>query len=625
VVTASRPEQDKPSCWFCHEESKTEEGVTMTKELGYVRAYWQREIFPVMSTATVADQPALETLWQRTLSFLKVERGLTNEDSLRNPITQLRNYIRQLPLTEENRVVTDSTGEREHIGLQVFNLGEREWVRMNDRNRAKTQERLNHVRLVPDPEGIVKVAMGLLLSEEWTELVIGIAITTGRRLAEVMKTGTFEVKTPSTLWFEGQVKGRTRVVGRFEIPTLVRSFLVVDAVSKLRQRMDCRELEIEQVSQKYSKPINDRLQEIYGEWIEGREDRDRLVLHNLRHVYASIAVLWYAPDRVSLVNYKAEIQGHRHILNPQVPAGTSAEEVEQIQLNYASHANYADYALADADGKLDGRQGIKLGQPGVTVIDAFKDLAPEPVARRSVKGRRKRQKAEAENATRYSNYHPTVQTRAWGDDLREEMQERLGGRIIKDDEFLRRVFVGYLTGSGLPQDQRQTAALTLEQLDLPSEQRELLQEGMMLAGAPDLLSFLLAAGEREARQLRNQAKRHDSDRYASMKTSALRKMKAAEASMEKFRRAVWAIMHWNEEHDLLARWYVSTLAIQNLVGGDKALINAYLEAHAEEIEEHHQQCEIKPSANRKQQSIKETIQVPDDPTAYPWGRVPEEA
>src|SRR5689334_14430775 len=64
------------------------------------------------------------------------------------------------------------------------------------------------------------------------------------------------------------------------------------------------------------------------------------------------------------------------------------------------------------------------------------------------------------------------------------------GRIILDDEFLRRVFVGYLAGSGEPQDREQAAAFTLETLDLSAEQRALLQEGMMLAGATDLLSFL---------------------------------------------------------------------------------------------------------------------------------------
>jgi hypothetical protein len=53
---------------------------------------------------------------------------------------------------------------------------------------------------------------------------------------------------------------------------------------------------------------------------------------------------------VSSVNYNAEIQGHWHSVNPQVSEGTSEEEKKQIKLNYASHANYDAYQLADSEG-----------------------------------------------------------------------------------------------------------------------------------------------------------------------------------------------------------------------------------------------------------------------------------
>ncbi|GHO76892.1 hypothetical protein KSD_46630 [Ktedonobacter sp. SOSP1-85] len=39
---------------------------------------------------------------------------------------------------------------------------------------------------------------------------------------------------------------------------------------------------------------------------------------------------------------------------------------------------------------------------------------------------------------------------------------------------------------------------------------------MAQTGASDLLSYLLVAGEREARHLRSQARRHDSERYAAI-------------------------------------------------------------------------------------------------------------
>ncbi|WP_338246587.1 hypothetical protein [Dictyobacter halimunensis] len=60
----------------------------------------------------------------------------------------------------------------------------------------------------------------------------------------------------------------------------------------------------------------------------------------------------------------AQIQGHRfgwsHAWS-QAPR----RRMEQIRHHYASHANYADYKIADKDGNIDGRQGVRLGQPGV--------------------------------------------------------------------------------------------------------------------------------------------------------------------------------------------------------------------------------------------------------------------
>ncbi|GHO78048.1 hypothetical protein KSD_58190 [Ktedonobacter sp. SOSP1-85] len=67
----------------------------------------------------------------------------------------------------------------------------------------------------------------------------------------------------------------------------------------------------------------------------------------------------------------------------------------------------------------------------------------------------------------------------------------------------------------------------------PAETTALLREGMAQTGASDVLTYLLAAGEREARQLRSQARRHDSERYAALPTSKLAGMKAPEAGNER--------------------------------------------------------------------------------------------
>jgi Telomere resolvase len=607
----------------------------MAAILGWVQRRWNEALEPVVSHATVEHEAELRAVWERELEWWKTQRGLAG-DSLRKPITQVRALIKGLPLTKLNSWENPRTGEREHLGLKVFNLSEGEWVAMNARNQGVTQERLSQQVLLKDPDGLVQRAMSLLFSPEWADLVVGIAVCTGRRLAEIMKTGVFEVKTPYTLWFEGQVKGRGREQERYEIPTLVRAFLVVDAVQRLRALVDCTDLEIEQVSQKYGKAVNEAVARSYGDLEELiRATREKVSVHNFRGMYARIACFWYAPPSVADITYMAEIQGHRFIVEPRVEADTSPEEVEQIRHHYASHANYADYKIADTDGNIDGRQGVRLEQPGVTVLEKFRTeyeawrakVRPElesPV----VVVRKGRKKAPREHKSRYSSFKPTIDTRAWGDDLREGMQRRLR-REVKDDELLRRTFAAYerqtvMAGGPGGSVQRHASVgsgtLSLEQLNLSAETQAMLREGMAHTGAADLLSYLLAAGEREARNLRTQARRHDRERYAAMPTSKLAGMKEPGAGTERYRRAVYTLMQWNETHRALERWYVTTLAIQKLVGGRKEAINAYLETHQDEIKAHHETLEIKPSYNRKPEPITAMITIAEEPTAFPWGR-----
>ncbi|GHO49248.1 hypothetical protein KSX_74110 [Ktedonospora formicarum] len=167
-------------------------------------------------------------------------------------------------------------------------------------------------------------------------------------------------------------------------------------------------------------------------------------------------------------------------------------------------------------------------------------------------------------------------------------------------------------------------SLSLEHLTVPAETAALLREGMAQMGTSDLLAYLLAAGEREARHLRSQARRHDSERYGAMPTSKLAGMKAPEAGNERYRRAVHTLMQWNETRRPLERWSMTTLAIQKLVGGRKEAINASLETHEEEIKAHHARLEIKPSFNRKPEPITEMIHIAEESTAFPWGK-PEDA
>jgi hypothetical protein len=46
--------------------------------------------------------------------------------------------------------------------------------------------------------------------------------------------------------------------------------------------------------------------------------------------------------------------------------------------SYSASRHYNDYYVAGSNGNVDGRQGVRLGEPGVQLLEVFKTPAPSP-------------------------------------------------------------------------------------------------------------------------------------------------------------------------------------------------------------------------------------------------------
>ena len=115
----------------------------------------------------------------------------------------------------------------------------------------------------------------------------------------------------------------------------------------------------------------------------------------------------------------------------------------------------------------------------------------------------------------------------------------------------------------------------------------------------------------------NKVKRETEKDYAAMPFSELRGYKTPEAAEERFRRAVQAIMNYNDRNDVQEenRWFISAAVVADLVGGKHEVIRSYLEAHQEEIAAHHHKYGLLAKFNRsKPVPITRRIQVPEEPS-----------
>jgi len=105
----------------------------------------------------------------------------------------------QKTLLQEFRKALKEALPEDHVALETMTFSTDEWIAVN---RASTQRTAlqNQEQRILDPgtvNAIVSRASQLLLSREWSDIAAGLAVVTGRRAVEILKTATF---TPKALF-----------------------------------------------------------------------------------------------------------------------------------------------------------------------------------------------------------------------------------------------------------------------------------------------------------------------------------------------------------------------------------------------------------------------------------------
>lgn len=541
-------------------------------------------LLPAIAALGHDQESELQQLCAAELAEWRARPTMTKPSALRIPLTDTRNKIKELPLTEHNRWLNPRTKKQEHLALKYLNVSAEEWASWNAPSEQKLQERLENVQLAHDPEGIVATAIKLLKSQRWDEIVVGLAVTTGRRLSEVLKTGEFLLEEPYTVTFAGQLKRKDKLLDPYEIPTLCEARLVIDAWQRLRQLKDCSDMEEKQISHDLGPVVSETADRYFTTYVPVRNGGDSLYTHLFRTVYAQLAWLFYGPDHIVDLTFMSRIYGHYWIL----------EASGQAQYDYKTTMHYYDYRIADAQGKVDGRQGIKLGQPGVTVLKVFQQKKEEQaMATKTTKTTKKTAEDMTSDAgkTEYSIIKPRKTTKQ----LFSTEGERLN---IRDaDELL----LELIKRSRLYEDLRSQQSNDIAEL------RELLHD--IKSDHP--LTYLRDLIKRDDKFHAGLAKRNAGVDYRSLSLEKLETYKTEGAAQERFRRATQAIMEYNANVQVpLERWFINANTIRDLVGGRYPAAKAYVETAKDEIDAHHKQYDVTTVLNRKPYTIKSVITLP---------------
>lgn len=324
---------------------------------------WEK-LIPSLEPLGKEQEEQIRLLCEAEKERWRQRPGMQTDSSLKKPMTETRNHIREvLLLREDNWWVNPKSGKKEHLALKYLNFSTEEWTRMNLPAPEQLQERLDQPLILVDPDAIVARGESLLQMSTWPELVLGLGLTTGRTLAEILKTGIFRPKTTYSMLFSGPQTVYEQMGEFFEVPTLVRAQLVLEALLRVRQifGMQFAFVERREVGRQCGPQVRQTAYRYFGNLVPLRPGEQDLYKALSRGVYGCLAVWYYCPSWVDELRYLATITNHRRALEV-----TSDEE----RLNLVVAASGLDYVLEAAETVQ--QKGARLGEPDVEVLEVFR-------------------------------------------------------------------------------------------------------------------------------------------------------------------------------------------------------------------------------------------------------------
>ena len=322
-------------------------------------------LLPTLAPLGQGQEEHIKRICEAELEAWRQRPSLRKANSLRKPLTQTRNRLREtLPVTEENGWINPKSGAKEHLALKYLNFSTEEWMQMNQPTAEELHMRQAHPLLLTNPSALLSKAEQLVQMESWPEIVAGIGLLTGRGLVEVLQTGRFTEKSAYAVWFAGPMTVEEQMCDPFEVPTLVRADLVLVALHRLRQFFGYHFMGVErrEISRQCGEAVREAIYRHLLGLLPMRPGESNLYKQLSRGVYPRLATLYYCPEWVDEVVYMATIQNQRKILEAR-----TAEQ--RVRLALAS--GYREYEVLDASGEVDHRRGMRLQEPGVEVLAVF--------------------------------------------------------------------------------------------------------------------------------------------------------------------------------------------------------------------------------------------------------------
>jgi len=592
---------------------------------------WGKGRQPAQWEAKLIDE-ALHSLEGLTRSnedqLLQLRSSLTEqflqhvrESSLKNCFSRLHKAIKihfspeSGRLTQANSVSHPTKNEPVHIALLLVDTPQE----IKDKNNALHGEALEYkhsnVAYIDNPDAIIDKGRELLELAitshrqgdfcNYRDLGASLCLLAGLRPVEALRDAVLEPKSKFTVvMVQGQAKTRGEE-RTYEMPTLIEADKVLEGYSILREIFDASDLNDNEI-QSYKNGVRDHVIMHFKDLVptlQRLNGEKQVNTQRLRAVYDAIATFYYCPAKVKDFVFVKAINGHK----PQKGRSDAAMHYLDYQI--------ADHIIAQYNGK---RQGVKLREPGVKVLDQFQDKV-EPirvpkddktVQMRVYEGDRTRlqQFSETLNAPNQKDTFSQVLKLA---EVALRLAQQLDVEPLDDVENLEATI-----SQRLQDHQESSPAASDDQQSQPEETTETV--------SVDAITQLTAAITRLTDHLEQPAPAAKTSppqpaTAPPFPSSTQRepKQRSSEASEAYVNRAIDAIMDFNndpnrQEQDKQDKWFIGVSPLKKITKRNQALIERVLNEREADLNQHHAQHQLTPKHNSKGRfapKIEEVIQL----------------
>jgi hypothetical protein len=188
--------------------------------------------------------------------------------------------------------------------LEIFNLSPVESKELKGLYEQKVAIEHRKLRPLKHFETMVEKAASLLKSPSLYDQILGLACLTGRRSAEIACTAQFKALEKDWMLFEGQLKGKTRVMDIYKIPVLGEPCDISCALTHIRQQRPQWKDQPLLFHACGSKELSRRVKKHFYPFIDDPAVKD------LRAAYAEICYHKFGAIDIAKSRFFSDILGH---------------------------------------------------------------------------------------------------------------------------------------------------------------------------------------------------------------------------------------------------------------------------------------------------------------------------